>query len=122
MPARLEALWAGVRPVTVSAPAHRAGVAWPRLLAVAELAAIGAGYPTLLPWPRDSTRSQTRSHASAGNTCPASHSNPHSNGVRNGTCLSGKNVNRSRRVAGQAGGPDMSEIYPRPVAEGAGGR
>ena len=34
--------------------------------AQASPAAIGAGYPTLLPWPRDSTRSQTRSHASAG--------------------------------------------------------
>jgi len=30
--------------VTVSAPARRAGVAWPRLPAAAELAAIAAGY------------------------------------------------------------------------------
>ena len=66
MAARLEAPRAGVRPVTAAAPARRAGLAWPRLPAAAELAAIGAGYPTLLPWPRDSTRSQTRSHASAG--------------------------------------------------------
>ena len=44
MAARLEAPRAGVRPVTVSAPARRAGVAWPRLPAVAELATIGAGY------------------------------------------------------------------------------
>jgi hypothetical protein len=35
MAARLEALRAGVRPVTVSAPARRAGVAWPRLPAAA---------------------------------------------------------------------------------------
>jgi hypothetical protein len=55
-------------------------------------------------------RTQLRPHFS--NTCPAAHSNPHSNGVRNGPCLSRKNVNGSRRVAGQAGGPDMSEIYP----------
>jgi hypothetical protein len=32
-------------------------------------------------------------------------------------CLSGKNVNRSRRVAGQAGGLDMSEIYPAMVGQ-----
>jgi PAP2 superfamily len=44
MAARLEAPRAGVRPVTVSAPARRAGVAWPRLPEVAELATIGAGY------------------------------------------------------------------------------
>jgi len=45
MAARLEAPRAGVRPVTVSAPARRAGVASPRLPAAAELAAIGAGVP-----------------------------------------------------------------------------
>ena len=44
MAARLEAPRAGVRPVTVTAPARRAGLAWPRLPAVAELATIGAGY------------------------------------------------------------------------------
>jgi len=44
MAARLEAPRAGVRPGTVSAPARRAGVAWPRRPAVAELATIGAGY------------------------------------------------------------------------------
>jgi hypothetical protein len=44
MAARLEAPRAGARPVTGTAPARRAGVAWPRLPAVAELAAIGAGY------------------------------------------------------------------------------
>jgi hypothetical membrane protein len=42
--ARLEAPRAGVRPVTVTAPARRAGLARPRLPAVAELATIGAGY------------------------------------------------------------------------------
>ena len=41
---RLEAPRAGVRPVTVPAPARRARVAWPRQPAVAELATIGAGY------------------------------------------------------------------------------
>ena len=35
--ARLQALRAGIRPVTVSAPARRAGLAWPRLPAAAEL-------------------------------------------------------------------------------------
>ena len=44
MAARLEAPRAGVRPVTVPAPARRARVAWPRQPAVAELATIGAGY------------------------------------------------------------------------------
>jgi hypothetical protein len=44
MAARLEAPRAGVRPVTVTAPARRAGLAWPRLPAVAGLATIGAGY------------------------------------------------------------------------------
>ena len=44
MAARLEAPRAGVRPVTVTAPARRAGLAWPRLPAAAELATIGAGY------------------------------------------------------------------------------
>ncbi len=44
MAARLEAPRAGVRPVTAAAPARRAGLAWPRLPAAAELAAIGAGY------------------------------------------------------------------------------
>jgi len=44
MAARLEAPRAGVRPVTVTAPARRAGLAWPRLPAVADLATIGAGY------------------------------------------------------------------------------
>jgi len=39
--ARLEAPRAGVRPVTVTAPARRAGLAWPRLPAVAT---IGTGY------------------------------------------------------------------------------
>ena len=43
-PARLEASRAGVQPVTVPAPARRAGLAWPRLPAAAELAVIGAGY------------------------------------------------------------------------------
>jgi hypothetical membrane protein len=41
--ARLEVPRAGVLPVTVTAPARRAGLAWPRLPAVAELATIGAG-------------------------------------------------------------------------------
>jgi hypothetical protein len=41
MAARLEAPRAGVRPVTVPAPARRARVAWPRR---PELATIGAGY------------------------------------------------------------------------------
>ncbi len=44
MAARLEAPRAGVRPVTVTAPARRAGLAWPRLPAAAELATIAAGY------------------------------------------------------------------------------
>jgi len=44
MAARLEASPAGARPVTATAPAHRAGLAWPRLRAAAELATIGAGY------------------------------------------------------------------------------
>jgi hypothetical protein len=44
MAARLEAPRAGVRPVTVTAPARRAGMACPRLPAVAELATVGAGY------------------------------------------------------------------------------
>jgi hypothetical protein len=44
MAARREAPRAGIRPVTISAPARRAGVAWPRRSAVAELATIGAGY------------------------------------------------------------------------------
>jgi hypothetical protein len=34
---RLEAQRAGIRPVTVTAPARRAGLAWPRLPAAAEL-------------------------------------------------------------------------------------
>jgi hypothetical membrane protein len=44
MAARLEAPWAGARPVTATAPARRAGLGWPRLPAAAELAAIGSGY------------------------------------------------------------------------------
>jgi hypothetical protein len=44
MAARLEAPRASVRPVTVTPPARRAGPAWPRLPAAAELATIGAGY------------------------------------------------------------------------------
>jgi hypothetical protein len=44
MAARLEAPRAGARPVTGTAPARRAGLAWPRLPAAAELATIGAGY------------------------------------------------------------------------------
>jgi hypothetical protein len=44
MAARLEAPRAGVRPVTVTAPARRAGVACPRLPATADLATTGAGY------------------------------------------------------------------------------
>ena len=43
MAARLEVPRAGVLPVTVTAPARRAGLACPRLPAVAELATIGAG-------------------------------------------------------------------------------
>jgi Protein of unknown function (DUF998) len=43
MAARLEVPRAGVRPVIVTAPAHRAGLACPRLPAVAELATLGAG-------------------------------------------------------------------------------
>jgi hypothetical protein len=46
MAARLEAPRAGVRPMTVTAPARRAGLAWPRLPAVAELATIGLRCPT----------------------------------------------------------------------------
>jgi PAP2 superfamily len=44
MTARLQAPPAGARPVTATAPARRAGLAWPRLPAAAELATIGAGY------------------------------------------------------------------------------
>jgi hypothetical protein len=44
MAARLEESPAAARPVTVTAPAHRSGLAWPRLPAMAELATIGAGY------------------------------------------------------------------------------
>jgi hypothetical protein len=44
MTTRLEAPPAGARPVTATAPARRAGLAWPRLPAAAELATIGAGY------------------------------------------------------------------------------
>jgi hypothetical protein len=44
MAARLKASPAGVRAVTAPAPARRAGLAWPRLPAAAELATIGAGY------------------------------------------------------------------------------
>jgi hypothetical protein len=44
MAARLEAAPAGARPVTATARARRAGLAWPRLHAAAELATIGAGY------------------------------------------------------------------------------
>jgi len=44
MTARAEASRAGARPVTATAAAHRAGLAWPRLPAAAELATIGAGY------------------------------------------------------------------------------
>jgi hypothetical protein len=44
MAARPETPRAGARPVTVTAPARRAGVAWPPLPAVAELSTIGAGY------------------------------------------------------------------------------
>jgi len=44
MTARAQTSRAGVRPVTATAPAHRAGLAWPRLRAAAELATIGAGY------------------------------------------------------------------------------
>ena len=35
---------AGARPAAVTAAAQRAGLAWPRLPAAAELATIGAGY------------------------------------------------------------------------------
>jgi hypothetical protein len=42
--ARAQASRAGVRPVTAPAPARRAGLAWPRLPAAAELATVGAGY------------------------------------------------------------------------------
>jgi hypothetical protein len=44
MAARLEAPRAGARPGTAAARARRAGLAWPRLPAAAELATIGAGY------------------------------------------------------------------------------
>jgi hypothetical protein len=37
MAGRLETPRAGIRPVTVTTPAHRAGLAWPRLPAAAEL-------------------------------------------------------------------------------------
>ena len=62
---RLEAPWAGVGPVTATAPARRSGLAWPRLPAAAELATIGAGYLgyALVPWPSTRTgmpRSRTR--------------------------------------------------------------
>ena len=65
MAARLEAPRAGVRPVTVTAPARRAGLAWPRPPTVAELATIGADYLgyALVPWPSTRTgmpRSRTR--------------------------------------------------------------
>ena len=44
MAVRLEASRGAARPVTATAPARRAGLAWPRLPAAAELATIGAGY------------------------------------------------------------------------------
>jgi PAP2 superfamily len=44
MAARLQASRTGVRPVTATAAARQAGLAWPRLPAAAELATIGAGY------------------------------------------------------------------------------
>jgi hypothetical protein len=44
MAARPEAPRADVRPLTLTAPARGAGLAWPRLPAVAELATIAAGY------------------------------------------------------------------------------
>jgi PAP2 superfamily len=44
MAARLGESPAGARPVTATAPAHRAALAWPRLRAATELATIGAGY------------------------------------------------------------------------------
>jgi len=44
MAARREESPAGARPVTVTAPACRSGLAWPRLPAIAELATIGTGY------------------------------------------------------------------------------
>jgi PAP2 superfamily len=44
MGASPEASRAGVRPLTAPTPARRAGLAWPRLPASAELATIGAGY------------------------------------------------------------------------------
>ena len=44
MTGRPEAPRAGVRPAVATAPARRAGLAWPRLPAAAELATIGAGY------------------------------------------------------------------------------
>jgi PAP2 superfamily len=44
MAARLKASPTGLRAVTAPAPARRAGLAWPRLPAAAELATIAAGY------------------------------------------------------------------------------
>ena len=44
MAAHPEASRAGARPAAVTAAAQRAGLAWPRLPAAAELATIGAGY------------------------------------------------------------------------------
>jgi PAP2 superfamily len=44
MTAQAETSRAGARPVTATAPAHRARLTWPRLPAAAELATIGAGY------------------------------------------------------------------------------
>jgi len=44
MAARPQAPRAGVRPVTGTGAARRAGLAWPRLPAAAEVATIGAGY------------------------------------------------------------------------------
>ena len=44
MAARLPASRAAMRPMTATAAARRAGLAWPRLPAAAELATIGAGY------------------------------------------------------------------------------
>jgi hypothetical protein len=44
MAAHLEESPTDARPVTVTAPAQRSGLAWPRLPAIAELATIGAGY------------------------------------------------------------------------------
>ncbi len=44
MAARLPASRAAMRPMAATAAARRAGLAWPRLPAAAELATIGAGY------------------------------------------------------------------------------